>query len=264
MLARNRYFWGGLLVLFVLLGGLFLLMNHVVMPTLTRHNVAITLPDVTGRSFEEARQLLLQEELEVERTTQRFNPTLPRDVVIDQSPEPNATVKPGRRIYLTVNSGTQSMVQIPPLVDASLREARNRLTALGLEVEDVRVDSIPSPYANVVTRQEPVPGDSLPEGGGVTLWYSTGYGEEYVSVPDVTDMTVEEAQQALLDRKLRSMVIASDASSDDDNDAESGEALDDERVQRQSREPGTRVRTGFEIRLYLGGPPSDSTAAGNA
>ncbi len=251
-LARNRYLWAGLFVLLLLVGGLYLLFNQVLMPTFTRHEVTVTVPDVTRRSFEEAQQLLQEHDLQVQKAQQRYNPALPRGVVVEQEPGAEALVKPGRRVYLTVNTGRETMVQIPSVVDVSLREARNRLMAVGLEVEDVRVDSIPSLYANVVTRQDPAAGDSLREGGAVVLWYSTGLGEEYVDVPDVTGMTVAEAQDALLDRKLRSMVINPDADEEEEEEEEEGDdEVSRQEVVRQSRAPGTRVRTGFEVRLYL-------------
>lgn len=243
MLVKNQFFWGGLLAVLLVAAVLFVLFNNLVLPTYTRHDASVTVPDVRERPYEEARRVLEDRDLEVEREAQRFNPNLPRDVVSDQSPAPNTSVKPGRRIYLTVNSGTQSKVQVPSVVDISLREARNRLAALGLQVEDVRVDSIPSQYANVVTRQEPEPGDSLSEGSGVIIWYSTGNeNAPYVSVPEVTGMSVQQARQALLDSKLRAMVIQ----------GEDSDAAETQTVTRQSREPGTRVRAGFEIRLYTG------------
>jgi beta-lactam-binding protein with PASTA domain len=76
----------------------------------------------------------------------------------------------------------------------------------------------------------------------VTLWYSTGLGREFASVPDVAGMTVREAQQLLIENKLRSVVIG----------AREGESAAEQPVRRQSREPGTRVPEGFEIRLYIG------------
>ena len=116
------------------------------------------------------------------------------------------------------------------------------LVALGLRVAETLPDSIPHPHENTVTRQQPVPGDSLPQGASVRLWYSTGLGNSFASVPDVTGLTVREAQQALLENKLRSVVIG----------AREDEDLAEQVVQRQSREPGTRVLEGFEIRLDVG------------
>lgn len=254
-LARNRYFWMGLGGLMGVALLLYILFNHLIMPAFTRHDVAIQVPSVTEMPYTEAVALLEERDLRAERVTQRFNPALPRDVVIDQSPDPAARVKPGRRIYLTVNTGAMPVVTIPPVEGMSLREAQNRLQAVGLKVADTRPDSIPSPYRNTVTRQRPPAGDSLPEGSSVTLWYSTGLGESYVLVPDVTGLTAAEAQETLLRHKLRSVVVQPKAEDDEPFDQ-----LGDPVVVRQSRDPGTRVREGFEVRLFVGEEDEDTGA----
>ena len=264
-LLKNEYFWGGLLLLLLLAGGAYYMVDAVLMPSYTRHDAAITVPDVKAQPFEEAAQTIREQNLEVERMAARdYNPQVPRNAVVDQTPSPSSKVKPGRRIYLTVNSGRTPTVQIPSVEGMSLRQAVNRIRAVGLDVKDTRPDSIPSPYTNTVTRQKPAPGDSIKEGSGVVLWYSTGLGDEYVEVPDVTGLPVDSARQQLFDRKLRSVVVRpSDttdvAGSTPEDETQLGEAAaPPDTVAQQSRDPGTRVRAGFEVRLYTG---SESQAA---
>ncbi len=239
-LFTNPYFWGGLLLLGLLGALAYLAIDTWLMPAYTRQDVAIAVPDVRHYPIDEAERLLTSLDLQVQREVQRFNPALERDVVLDQKPAPNTPVKPGRRIYLTVNSGTVPSVQVPNVEGLSLREARNRMRAVGLLATDVRPDSIPSPAPNTVTRQDPPPGASVPQGTSVTLWYSTGLGETYVTVPDVTGLSIEEARRLLLTHRLRSVVLG--ASTED------ATAL---RIEKQSPDPGTRVREGFEVRLFV-------------
>lgn len=260
LLVKNEYFWGGLVVLLAVAGLAYYVFNSVVMPAYTRYDVTVTVPDVHNQPFEQAAQTLRENDLEVERvTTRNYNPDIPRNTVLDQTPPENTQVKPGRRIYLTVNSGSTPMVQIPNVEGMSLREGINRVRTVGLNVEDTRPDSIPSPYPNTITRQEPTAGDSLREGSGVTLWYSTGLGDEYVEVPDVTGLPIDEAQERLNERKIRSIVVESGpsdeeaAASEEESLASGLEPAATDTVARQSRDPGTSVRAGFEVRLYLDG-----------
>jgi beta-lactam-binding protein with PASTA domain len=243
-LFANGYFWAGLGTLLAVALVFYVLVNHLVMPAYTRHDVTVEVPSVRNLSFEEAEEKLEARDLRVERVTERFDPELPRDVIVDQNPLPRERVKPGRRVYLTVNTGQVPHVTVPSVEGMSLREARNQLQAHQLDVEE-RPDSIPSPYRNTITRQKPAPGDSIREGSTVTLWYSTGLGQEYVTVPDVTGLLVQEARERLLGRNLRSVVVGQ-------RDEDTFEGLGDPVIVRQSREPGTRVREGFEIRLFLG------------
>lgn len=246
-LLKNGYFWGGLVVLVLLVAGAFFLVDRFLMPTYTRHGDTIEVPELVNQPFEEASRTLARRGLKAERQTRRFNPDLPRDVVVDQSPRAEAQVKPGRRIYLVVNSGRTPMITLPSVEGTSLREAENRLRAIGLRVAEKRPDSIPSPYQNTVTRQEPQPGDSLREGSGVTLWYSTGYGEQYVMVPDVTGLPLDSAEQVLLQQKLRTVNVGLSALT-----------LEDTVVTRQRPAPETEVREGYEIRLFFDPDEADS------
>ncbi len=244
-LVRNRYFWLGLAGFMGVVALVFVLFNNLLLPLYTRHDVAVEVPAVLEMPYEEAAALLENHDLRVERVTQRFNPDFPRDAVIDQNPAANERVKPGRRVYISVNAGEIPMVKMPSVEGMSLREAKNQLMAHRLTVADERPDSIPSPYRNTITRQRPEAGDSLAVGSNVTLWYSTGLGDRYVQVPDVTGLFVEEAKTILLERRLRAVLVG--LSQD-----ETGEITSELLILRQSRDPGTRVREGFEVRLFVG------------
>jgi len=235
-LATNTLFWGGLVGLIVLAAIIVVTFDRILMPAYTRQNVAIVVPNVENVPFENARRLLEARGLEVERVVQRFNPSIPREIVVDQNPPPNSAVKPGRHIYLSVNAGSVPTVTVPRVEGLALREAKNRMLTAGLRVVAERPDPVPSPYENTVTDQSPPAGTTVDRGSSVTLWYSTGLGDEYVAVPDVKGMTIEEARRALLNLRLRSVAV--DAISEEDT------------VARQSRAPGTQVRQGFEIRLF--------------
>ncbi len=241
-LLTNKYFWQGLGALLAVAFVLYLLVDRVAMPSYTRHDTAVTVPEVLDRPFEEASQILQRRNLQVQRQrAQQYNPSVPRGEVLDQQPPASALVKPGRRIYLTVNAGQTPVVQMPDLEGTSIREAKNRLLALGLQTGRVRPDPVPAPYPNTITKQSPAPGDSVQKGATVNLWFSQGLGDDETTVPNVRGMRVPSAQRALLDRNLRSVVV------DTTQDAD----LSQVRVQSQSRAPGTDVREGVEIRLFV-------------
>ncbi len=250
-LVRNPYLWKGLLGLFVIALGLYLIVDRWVMPNYTRQDAVQYVPDVRQLPFTQAAQHLEAQGLRVERIpTRQFRPDLPPEIVVDQTPPPQTAVKPGRRIYLMVNAGHRPMVTVPSVIGMSIREAVNRLTALGLRADSLQPDSLPSPYARTITRQYPLPGDSIAEGAQVMLWYSTGLGERIVTVPDVTGLSIAEAQRILLAHHLRSVVV------EPAEETEATAADSSRLVIRQSREPGTQVREGFEIRLFVA--PRDS------
>jgi hypothetical protein len=257
-LARNLYFWGGIGVLLVVGFGVYLVVDAVVMPAYTRHDVSIPVPNVENVPFERADSLLSSRDLRVQRQVGRYNPNVERGIVVDQTPLPSSKVKPGRRVYLTVNAGELPSVKIPDLSGMSVREAKNRISSIGLEVGTVQEDPIPSPYANTITKQEPEPGDSLKEGNTVDLWYSTGLGDEEVEVPNVVGYTVADARDFLLRHELRSVVVDTTLTTGDARHAAVDSLERTIYVRKQGRTPGIGVRAGTEIRLFT---TPDETAA---
>lgn len=273
-LGKNPYFWGGMGVVAGVGLGLYILVDSIIMPTYTRHDASVQVPNVENRPFEKAKATMEQKGLNVQRQVGRYNPNVDQDIVVDQMPLATATVKPGRRVYLTVNTGEVPMVKIPDLNGVSVREAKNRISSADLEIGTVQPDSIPSPYANTITRQSPAPGDSLQQGATVDLWYSTGLGERSVEIPNVVGRTVADAQQLLLQNQLRFIVVDT-AASDTSNAGREGQtdstrALDSLYVRRQGRSAGTEVQSGTEIRLFTTDdrtsirPPNDTTTTDTA
>lgn len=194
---KDRLFWLSLLGAIVALGSLYLLFNHVLLPMYTRQGVAITVPEVREMSYDDAVRVLERQRLQPERRNQPFNPTLARDAVVDQNPGPDARVKPGRRIYLYVNSGTERSVSMPEVRTLTESRARATLTELGLRQIEIRRDDRPSPYPGTVTNQSPEAGETLRTGESVTLWVSPGFGEGTVEVPDVRGLPYDEAAETL-------------------------------------------------------------------
>jgi serine/threonine-protein kinase len=209
-------------------------MNHVVMPTYTRQGVAVTVPEVRELSFEQASTMLEDRDLRPERRDQPFNPSLPRDAVVDQNPQPNASVKPGRRIYLYVNSGARRIVSVPDVRNETQMNAEATLTSAGLRSIEVRRDEAPSPNEGTVTRQSPEPGKNVGMESRITLWVSPGLGSEMVTVPDVRGLPPVDARRVLTQAGLWADPTRSVGGT----------------ITRQGPEAGDEVRAGTEVRIY--------------
>lgn len=230
---RTPVFWLGLGGVLLAAVGLYLLVNSVIMPIYTRQGAAITVPEVREMPYERAAQILREHRLRPERRDQPFNPAAVQGAVLDQNPAPNASVKPGRRIYLYVNSGTERSVTMPEVRTLTESLARSQLAELGLRQVEIRRDDRPSPFRGTVTRQQPEAGNVLRTSEAVTLWVSPGLGEGTVEVPDVRGLAFEAAAEAL---QAANLWI-------DPTREVSGT------VTRQEPVAGAEVRAGTEIRL---------------
>jgi beta-lactam-binding protein with PASTA domain len=244
---RSRYLWLMLSGLGAFLLLIYVVVDQFVMPTYTRHSVAVLVPDTRGLPVAEADSILSSNDLEIRHVVAPYVPTLARDAVVDQDPEPFAYVKPGRRVYLKVNSGSAPMVLVPTLYDLSIRQARTTLLGSKLTVGTVLRDKMPSPYENTVTRQAPQPGDSVIVGGAVDLWISSGLSSAVAQVPELVGEDVSEAEYLLERSKLQFVLFEV---------TDAGNAFANA-VVRVIPPTGSQLPQGSEIRLFVA--PPDST-----
>lgn len=247
----SRYLWLMLVGLAAILFVLYLVLDRFIMPTYTRHDVTVSVPETRGLQVASADSVLLANGLQIRHVVSPFIPTLPRNAVVEQDPKPTALVKPGRRVYLHVNSGRAPMVSVPNLYDLSLRQARTDLFASKLTVGSVLRDSMPSPYPNTITRQVPQPGDSVMVGEAVDLWISAGLGTSVTRVPELIGEQVFEAEFLLRREKLQFVLFEVQ---------DAGESFPNT-VVRVIPPPGSELQEGSEIRLFVSavdstnGPP---------
>ena len=98
--------------------------------TVSTGPTAVTVPDVTGRTFSEAKALLEDLGLTVGDPEEVDDPKTEKDVVIDSNPGAGTSVAPNTAIVLRVGTGK---VAVPNVVGKSSDEAQRLLSAAGLE-----------------------------------------------------------------------------------------------------------------------------------
>src|SRR5215510_1874980 len=96
----------GLILMIILL---FLL--SVSLGPLTRHGKNRTVPNVIGKSYEEATKILNDGGFDVEVQDSIYSDTTAKGAVLRQVPDGDAIVKISRTVYLTINR------QVPPIVE---------------------------------------------------------------------------------------------------------------------------------------------------
>lgn len=236
---RSGRFWVGLAGSGAALCLFLLLLNYAIMPLWTRHDAVVTVPEIRQLPMGEAEVMLRRVGLRAELREQPFNPNIPADVVVDQNPLPNSTVKPGRRVYYYVNASPKEMVTVPDVTTRSEGVARDDIRDADLTVGDVLTDTLHNPYEGTVTRQTPQGGHAVPKGTRVTLWISPGLGREMKRVPNVTGLTPSEARRVIVESGLW---------------ADSPDARGDT-VRWQEPGVGNRLREGSEVRIHTTSPP---------
>ncbi|HEU0130161.1 MAG TPA: Stk1 family PASTA domain-containing Ser/Thr kinase [Mycobacteriales bacterium] len=159
---------------------------------LSRGVRTVTVPDVRGKTEQEAKALLKASEIGVTAVARRYDETVPRDRVIGASLAPGAKVRHGATVTLTVSDGP-APVAVPDVRGRAVGDATRALTAAGLQY------TVTTEYSDTVPRdqvidQTPRAGD-VPRGTRVALRVSKG--PETVTVPELRGDTVEHATAAL-------------------------------------------------------------------
>lgn len=177
-----------------------LLADKIILPLFVHSNSTVKVPNVMGKSIEEARILLGQNKLEVQGIREVANDKAPKGTIINQLPYPNAEVKEERRVYLTVSKGKE-IVRVPTLIGKSLRDARVALMRLGLQIGTTSYE-----FSETI-QQDLVSAQSVPAGGeaqfneAISVVLSRG-SESQITVPDLVNGTMDEAREKLLEAGL--------------------------------------------------------------
>ena len=150
-LSGNSWFKTILLAILVL--AVYLFLSIVFTGWYTRHGQSIKVPKVSGMPIENATELLDDNDLELVIIDSVFNEDMKPNTIVEQDPQPDLSVKPGRKIYVTVNTGIIPKVKMPKLINGSSNLAKVLLQNSGLKLG--RVDSVKSTFGpGLVIRQK--------------------------------------------------------------------------------------------------------------
>ncbi|MCY3594917.1 MAG: PASTA domain-containing protein [Bacteroidetes bacterium] len=208
------------------------------MPRVTRQSEVVSVPDFRGMPISEALLAIDSVGLVFGDTTSRIGPDSLQGLVAVQTPRPSASVRPRRRIYLSIYRGLEQDVVVPDVSTQSRRNARLALRAAGLIVHE-EPDTIPSPDPGAVTRTDPVAGSLVPRGDSVTVWYGRGLNRNrLVEVPNVVGQHHHTADSLLRALFFWPRLLGQEG--DPDNPL----------ILRQSPEPGELSPEGSDIRLF--------------
>lgn len=124
----------------------------------------VPVPDVTGKTFDEASAQLVAAGFGVARADD-FSDTVAKDKVIGTDPAANQGAKRGVQVTVHVSKGPE-MVAVPNLVGLSLEAAQAQLQAKGFEVDTQSY--LPG---RLVRAQSPAASTSVNRGTKVTLFF---------------------------------------------------------------------------------------------
>ena len=163
------------------------------------------LPDVVGKTANEATDALQELGLGVTQADPVFDEEVPVGVVVSwsvpESPTLRAgdTVVKGTVVHIVVSAGPEPRT-VPDLTGKSLSQASAALRALGLVVATLPDEFSATVPAGSVARQDPLPNTALDRGASVSIALSKG--PDLVTIPTLAGRDLAAMQKALTDAGL--------------------------------------------------------------
>jgi len=215
----------------------------------TRHSARRTVPDFVGLKLNDAEYFAGRRDLEIIVNDSLHVSAYPGGVVLDQLPKGGVVVKPGRKVYVTINSVRQRMVDVPYVAGRSLRQAKNMLETAGLTIDHLEyAEDIATNYvlAEFINGEEVLEESELQAemGSGIVLRVGVSATDTATAAPQVLGRSLFEAKSRLWESGLNIGEIIFD---------EGMPALERNRakVYRQSVLPTEAVEYGARVSLHL-------------
>jgi beta-lactam-binding protein with PASTA domain len=237
----------GLLTNLSLVTGLLIILSftffYKVLPNVTNKDRVVTVPDLNGMSFEEAKKFLETRELSYEVIDSVYNSEASPLTVLEQFPRPLSKVKIERKINLKLNAKNAPLIVVPDLTGSTFDFVQKQLKPLDIRIGNVRyrpdiaINSILEMSLNGTKIQT---GQRIPKGSRIDLLIGSSIDKPF-PLPDFSGMTYDEVELYLLGLNLKI------GETHNIQDANSGLNT----IQKQSPLPGDSVKHFDTVDLWV-------------
>ncbi len=203
----------------------------------------VTVPDVTGFTEAQAKDLIRQRGLNAVVAGSEFSDTVAVDLVVRQEPPAGDRVTSDTLVVLTVSKGREQL-GVPDVRGLAESEALQQLRAAGLVPLERTTEFSEEFEAGVVLRTSPAAGERVPRGTSVN--YVVSAGQETVRVLSVVGQNEFDARKTLEDQGFRVLVVR-----------EFSEETSEGFVIRQDPPAGEERPTGSEVTIVVSKGPQD-------
>jgi len=188
---RRTLIYAGIILAFFVIG--VLTANFLIMPLLVGRGEEVVVPNVCDMTLDDAIEHLKTFGLEGVVVERRYDNIIDEGNVIVQEPLPDAQVKKGRIINLTVSLGLET-IKVPYLIGVNYEQGLSIIRKLGLVVASVDSAYSDSIDAGKIIGTSPVAETEVKKGENIGLILSKGIVRR---MPNVVGMQLSQAQVSL-------------------------------------------------------------------
>ena len=176
-------------------------LGHAVTTVISRGVETKTVPDVVGKTKDQASAAIKGAGLTLGTVTEEYSASVASGKVISSDPKAGKVIQHTEKVSIVVSKGKEP-VTIPDVTGMSEDEAKKTLEDVGLKKGKVSQEYSDSMDKGKVISSSPIAGASgYSKGDSVDLTISKG--PEKVTVPDVTGKSEDEAKKTLEDAGLK-------------------------------------------------------------
>lgn len=229
---------------------LLLITTFITLSIYTHHGESFAVPDLRGLNEEQFSELIKEKDLRYNIIDSVHIKDFMPGAVVEQLPQAGSMVKENRTIHVTINAISPEKVQVPNLINYSLRNAKVILESYGLKTG--KLIYIPSEFTNEVLGQHYQGkaidvGTSVLKGSVIDLLIGKGLSNEKTNIPDLTGQSIDEARQFLVSQSLNIGATIYDTCVITPDDSLFAFIW----KQRPKPEPGSRLPLGSSIDIWL-------------
>ena len=203
------------------------------------------LPNVVGKTFEDASALLQKAGFPAQQGETRFHRTIKANVVLQEDPPAGSRQKRGTTVVLALSGGQRS-AEVPVVTNMSQQQARISIENTGLTMGTATEQLSDLPRGLVVASNPPA-GTKIELPGSVDIVLSKG--PATIQVPDLYGRSIGEARSMIEQLGLRIAGISRDTSS----------LQPENTIIRQLPEAGRNVSAGGPVSLTVSHFPPPPT-----
>lgn len=169
-----------------------------IFPDLSQPN-DVTIPDLTGESFEDAEQELTELGLEVEQEGS-FSEEIDAGLVVRTDPSFNVTVKEGTTVIVYVSDGPETEV-FPDYVGQNYNQVERLLLQKGYQDVQMVERYSDNPEGQIIVQNQPEAGTDVVPADTIVI-FEVSLGTRTVDLADLTGMDEVSARAYLTDNNL--------------------------------------------------------------
>lgn len=212
----------------------------------------VVVPDVLGKTEEEARQILKDMKLEMEVGIPLYDAAYKAGEVVSQDPVAGSNVMSGHTVTINLNKDKKDNGSaVPSVTGKTVEDAKYSLQAYGFEIGNITTESNEMPEGIIIS-QKPKAGDSAKPGAKIDLVVSIGAEDAEIVMIKLLGMDASEAASELsaMGLKLGEPTYAPSST------------YAQNQVMAQSVEPGEKVMKGTTIDITISNGLTEGAGGG--